>query len=166
MSYSISTLLIRSLRDVFGENEPARRRAAIDEIYNEDCVFYDPTRGVCSAAETRSIASQARSGSLTLTFNISPLPPLRSWVIADGLNGYLAALVRRQLTPGLISLLLGTAGLPPFIFFLTNHSGRSKGIGCKRMYFGKSVSTPYLQATAIAAAATTFNLVKIGNGVI
>ena len=42
MPYSISTLLIRNLRDVFGENDPARRRAAIDEIYTEDCVFYDP----------------------------------------------------------------------------------------------------------------------------
>ena len=46
MSYSISTLLIRNLRDVFGENNPARRRAAIDEIYTEDCVFYDPSKGV------------------------------------------------------------------------------------------------------------------------
>ena len=46
MSYSISTLLIRNLRDVFGENDPARRRAAIDEIYTEDCVFYDPSKGV------------------------------------------------------------------------------------------------------------------------
>jgi SnoaL-like domain len=45
MSYSISTLLLRNLRDVFGENDPARRRAAIDEIYNEDCVFYDPKSG-------------------------------------------------------------------------------------------------------------------------
>jgi SnoaL-like domain len=45
MSNSISTLLLRNLRDVFGENDPARRRAAIDEIYNEDCVFYDPTTG-------------------------------------------------------------------------------------------------------------------------
>jgi len=44
VSYSISTLLTRSLRDVFGENDPARRRAAIDEIYNEDCAIYDPTR--------------------------------------------------------------------------------------------------------------------------
>jgi hypothetical protein len=33
MSFSISTLLIRNLRDVFGENDPARRRAAIDELY-------------------------------------------------------------------------------------------------------------------------------------
>ena len=41
MSYSISTLLTRNLLEVFGENDPARRRAAIDEIYPEDCVFYD-----------------------------------------------------------------------------------------------------------------------------
>jgi hypothetical protein len=45
MSYSISTLLTRNLHDVFGENDPARRRAAIDKISTEDCVFYEP-RGV------------------------------------------------------------------------------------------------------------------------
>jgi alkanesulfonate monooxygenase SsuD/methylene tetrahydromethanopterin reductase-like flavin-dependent oxidoreductase (luciferase family) len=39
---SISTLLIRNLDDVFGENDPVRRRAAIDEIFTEDCVFYGP----------------------------------------------------------------------------------------------------------------------------
>ena len=42
---SISTLLTRNLQDVFGENDAARRRAAIDEIYTEDGVFYDPTSG-------------------------------------------------------------------------------------------------------------------------
>jgi hypothetical protein len=45
MSYSISTLLTRNLHDVFGENDAACRRAAIDEIFTEDCVFYEP-RGV------------------------------------------------------------------------------------------------------------------------
>src|SRR2546430_11470183 len=45
MSSSISSLLTRNLHDVFGENDPARRRAAIDEIFTEDCVFYEP-RGV------------------------------------------------------------------------------------------------------------------------
>jgi hypothetical protein len=45
MSYSISTLLTRNLHDVFGESDAARRRAAIDEIFTEDCVFYEP-RGV------------------------------------------------------------------------------------------------------------------------
>jgi len=42
MSNSISTLLTRNLHDVFGENDPERRRAAIDEIFIEDCVFYEP----------------------------------------------------------------------------------------------------------------------------
>ena len=45
MSYSISDLLIRNLRDVFGENDPARRRAAIDGIFAEDSIFYDPNSG-------------------------------------------------------------------------------------------------------------------------
>jgi SnoaL-like domain len=45
MSYSISDLLIRNLRDVFGENDPARRRAAINELWAEDGVFYDPSKG-------------------------------------------------------------------------------------------------------------------------
>jgi len=42
MSYSLSTLLTRNLYDIFGENNPRRRRAAIDEIFTEDCVFYEP----------------------------------------------------------------------------------------------------------------------------
>jgi hypothetical protein len=46
MSYSISTLLLRNLQDVFGENDPKRKSAAIDELYTEDVVFYDPSKGV------------------------------------------------------------------------------------------------------------------------
>src|SRR2546427_2107562 len=46
VSYSISTLLTRNLHDVFGENDPERRRAAIDDIFTEDGVFYDPSKGV------------------------------------------------------------------------------------------------------------------------
>jgi hypothetical protein len=51
MSFSISTLLTRNLHDVFGENDPARRRAAIDEIFTEDCVFYEPNGGVYRGRE-------------------------------------------------------------------------------------------------------------------
>jgi hypothetical protein len=43
--FSISTLLTRNLQDVFGENDAVRRRAAIDELWTEDGVFYDPTKG-------------------------------------------------------------------------------------------------------------------------
>src|SRR3979411_2966949 len=46
MSNSISTLLLRNPSDVFGENDPVRRRAAIDEIFHEDAVFYDPKGGI------------------------------------------------------------------------------------------------------------------------
>jgi len=45
MTYSVSTLWARNLRDVF-ENDPARRRRAIEEIFAEDCVSYDPQKGV------------------------------------------------------------------------------------------------------------------------
>jgi hypothetical protein len=46
MSNSISALLLRNLSDVFGENGPVRRRAAIDEIFHEDAAFYDPNGGI------------------------------------------------------------------------------------------------------------------------
>ncbi|GAB3094498.1 nuclear transport factor 2 family protein [Lysobacter terrae] len=45
MTHSIQDLLRVNL-DVFAENDPARRRALIDEFYAEDCVFYDPNAGV------------------------------------------------------------------------------------------------------------------------
>src|ERR1700739_2900731 len=137
MSYSISTLLLRNLSEVFGENDPVRRRGALDEMWHEDGVFYDPNKGlyrggatlgptrggtkmvsstiptkVSTVAATRSIASRARSGLHTLTFNISQLPSPRKWAMAGGSNGYRAALVRRQLTPGLISSSRETARFP------------------------------------------------------
>ena len=42
MSYDASALLLRNLHDVFGEIDPVRRRAAIDEIFHEDAVFHAP----------------------------------------------------------------------------------------------------------------------------
>jgi hypothetical protein len=51
MSNSISTLLLRNLSDVFGENGPVHRRAAIDEIFHEDAVFHDPRGGVFSGRD-------------------------------------------------------------------------------------------------------------------
>ena len=53
---SISTLLIRNLDDVFGENDPVRRRAAIDEIFTEDCVFYEPRGSYRGRHEIHRIA--------------------------------------------------------------------------------------------------------------
>ncbi|WJR75381.1 nuclear transport factor 2 family protein [Bradyrhizobium sp. NP1] len=44
--FSTSTLMLRNLNDVFGESDPVRRRAVVDEIFHEDAVFYDPNKGV------------------------------------------------------------------------------------------------------------------------
>ena len=41
MPHDIATLLYRNLHDVFGENDAARRRIAIEEIFHEDAVFYE-----------------------------------------------------------------------------------------------------------------------------
>jgi SnoaL-like domain len=38
----IENLLTRNIQDVFGEGDPVRRRAAIGELYTEDCVLYVP----------------------------------------------------------------------------------------------------------------------------
>ena len=46
MPESIATLLTRNLHDVFGENDPARRRAALAALFTDDAVFYDPSGGV------------------------------------------------------------------------------------------------------------------------
>lgn len=46
MADSIATLVTRNLHEVFGENDPTRRRAVVDEIYAEDVVFYDPSKNV------------------------------------------------------------------------------------------------------------------------
>ena len=115
MSYSISTLLTRNLQDVFGENDPARRRAAIDEIWTEDGVFYDPKTG---AHRGRDEIDRV-AGAIKATH-----PDFRYQPIAEpedlGNGGRVQWVSGR---PGEapayagILLLAGRAGLPPFISF-------------------------------------------------
>ena len=61
MSNSISTLLTRNLSDVFGENDAARRRAAIDELYTEDCVFFEPKGVYHGRAEIDRVAGAIKA---------------------------------------------------------------------------------------------------------
>jgi hypothetical protein len=66
---SISTLLKRNLTDVFGENDPVRRRAAIEEIFAEDAVFYDPNKNVYRGrAEIDRIAGALRETHRDFTY--------------------------------------------------------------------------------------------------
>jgi hypothetical protein len=62
MSFSISTLLLRNLDDVFGENDPARRRKAIDEIFHEDAVYYERNGEYRGRDEIERIAGEIRAG--------------------------------------------------------------------------------------------------------
>src|SRR3984957_12015594 len=69
MSNSISTLLNRNLQEVFGENDAARRRAAVQELYTEDGVFYDPSKGVYRGRdEIDRIAGEIRATHLDFRY--------------------------------------------------------------------------------------------------
>ena len=70
--FSIPTLLTRNLHEVFGEGDPARRRAAIDEIFAEDCVFYDPNGGVYRVALVRRQHTLVLISSLLVMEGLSP----------------------------------------------------------------------------------------------
>ncbi len=75
MSYSISTLLIRNLRDVFGENDPTRRREAIDEIFTEDCVFYEPANAFAGGAAREARVHRGRDEIDRVAAAIKPTHP-------------------------------------------------------------------------------------------
>ena len=67
--YSVATLLTRNLQEVFGENDPARRRAAVRELYTEDGVFYDPSKGVYRGRdEIDRIAGEIRATHLDFQY--------------------------------------------------------------------------------------------------
>jgi SnoaL-like domain len=119
MSYSISTLLTRNLHDVFGENDPARRRATIDEIFTEDCVFYNP-RGVHRGRDEIDRVAAAIEATHP-DFRYQPIAGPEELGNAGRLQWVSGPLVRLQLTPGLISSLPWTAGLPLFISFSTSY---------------------------------------------
>jgi hypothetical protein len=61
MSHTVSTLLLRNLHDVFGEIDPVRRRAAIDEIFHEDAVFHEPNGSYRGRDEIDRIAGVIRA---------------------------------------------------------------------------------------------------------
>jgi hypothetical protein len=73
MSHTVSTLLLRNLHDVFGEIDPVRRRAAIDEIFRADAVFHEPNGSYRGRDEIDRIA-----GVIEVThpdFQYQPLSP-------------------------------------------------------------------------------------------
>ena len=91
MSESISNLLIRNLRDVFGENDPAV--GAQPSTRSSPKIACSTTPKAAPIADaTRSIASRALLRLLTLTFATNQLPSPRNWAMPDGFDGYLVLL--------------------------------------------------------------------------
>jgi SnoaL-like domain len=80
MSQTASTLLLRNLHDVFGEIDPVRRRAAIDEIFHEDAVFYEPNGAYRGHDEIDRIAGVIKASHPD--FQYQPLSPPEE--IGDG----------------------------------------------------------------------------------
>jgi hypothetical protein len=58
MSSTISALLLLNLNDVFGENDPVRRRAAIDEIYRNRALLPDSVKLPRYQSAARSACSK------------------------------------------------------------------------------------------------------------
>jgi SnoaL-like domain len=57
----IGTLLKRNIAEVFGENDPERRRAAIREIYAEDAVVHAPIGTIVGRDALDKFAGDLRS---------------------------------------------------------------------------------------------------------
>jgi hypothetical protein len=51
MSYTVPNLVLRNLDDVFGEIDPQRRPATIDEMFHEDAETRHSRRRVVGACE-------------------------------------------------------------------------------------------------------------------
>ena len=80
MPQTASTLLLRNLHEVFGEIDPVRRRAAIDEIFHEDAVFYEPNGAYRGRDEIDRIAGVIKA--THPDFQYQPLSPPEE--IGDG----------------------------------------------------------------------------------
>ena len=80
MSQTASTLLLRNLQEVFGEADPVRRRAAIDEIFHEDGAFYEPKGAYRGRDEIDRIAGVIKA--THPDFEYRPLSPPEE--IGDG----------------------------------------------------------------------------------
>jgi hypothetical protein len=80
MSDIIRTLLLRNLQEVFGEGDPARQRAAIEDLYTDDCVVLLPTGRHVGRQELNQIAGELRAAHPTFVYTPHTAPQ----VVQDG----------------------------------------------------------------------------------
>jgi hypothetical protein len=80
MSDIIERLLVRNLQEVFGQGDPVRRRAAIDELYTEDCRVLLPIGCYVGRAALDQIAGKLRIGHPSFVYT----PHSRPQAVQDG----------------------------------------------------------------------------------
>jgi hypothetical protein len=80
MTDVIERLLLRNLQEVFGQGDPVRRRAAIDELYTEDCTVFLPVGRYVGRAALDQIASELRASHPSFVYT----PHHRPQVVQDG----------------------------------------------------------------------------------
>ena len=120
MSNSTSTLLLRNLRDVLGENNLAHRRAAIDHPHARYRVFYDSNKGIyLGRDEIDRIVGAVKA--THPDFQYQPIGEPEESGNAGRSNQYRAAPGKEPAYAGLVSSFLVTAGLPPFTSFSTSY---------------------------------------------
>jgi hypothetical protein len=74
MSDIIETLLLRNLQEVFGEGDPSRRIAAIEDLYTEDCAVHLPTGRHVGRQALDQIAGELRAGHPTFVYTPHTIP--------------------------------------------------------------------------------------------
>jgi hypothetical protein len=80
MTDVIERLLLRNLQEVFGQGDPVRRRAAIDELYTEDCTVFLPVGRYVGRAALDQIAGELRASHPSFVYT----PHHRPQAVQDG----------------------------------------------------------------------------------
>jgi hypothetical protein len=80
MSDIIQELLLRNLQEVFGQGDPVRRRAAIDELYTEDCTVLLSMGRYVGRAALDQLAGDLRASHPSFVYT----PHCRPQAVQDG----------------------------------------------------------------------------------
>ena len=120
MDDRIIELLYRNLQEVFGEGDTARRHAAIEDLYTEDCVLYVPPGVFVGHDALDKFAGDLRATHIRLTESHKPCTTGGFW------HGAQARKARPHTTPDWMSSLFAMArSLRSTFFSIPNlHSGR------------------------------------------
>jgi hypothetical protein len=152
MSFSISTLLTRNLHDVFGENDAARRRAAIDEIFTEGLRRYrDAAKALDDAVASLELIKPGFSLLLRWLSSLIAKNPLRyaaagfltfvargGWKHADRIGGKVVSTLR-----SIIPKRAAPSSPPGGAERAMNVGKWLRPSGQVRAWFGRAVSRPH-----------------------